>query len=159
MIYLRYLDGVGPLEWALIQNGWTGANEERAAALSEHLVGIEEDDTHSWIDDDGKLYIGGVEVEPGADAPRLLQEWEAHFEPMRMFRDESDAYWASVGWDVTNEEGKQLEVMRHLGRPLVCAVKRIHVDAALNIGQQQEADAWGESLAEEARRFKPHFKD
>jgi hypothetical protein len=154
---LRDLPGVGPLEWAISQKGWTDENEEWALDLSEDLFGIVPDDTIPWTDDSGKLIIGGVEF-AGSTHDELFSQceaWEKHFEVLKYFRDESDAFWSSMGWDVTDGQGKQLEVMRILDRPLVCVVKKLHVDAKLNIDQEQNAEAWGAKLAEDAKRFKP----
>jgi hypothetical protein len=55
---------------------------------------------------------------------------------------------------VTDEAGKQLQVMHGLGRPLICAVKKIHADAGFHMGEG-EAEAWGARLEEEAKRYKP----
>lgn len=157
LIRLRDLPGVGPLEWAIAEHGWTDTNEERATDLSDDLFGIDPDDTHPWLDDDGQTIIGGVET--SAASPEELasqcQAWEQHFEVLRYFRDEADAFWTSVGWDITNGEGKQLEVMRLLGRPLVCVVKKIHVDASLNLEEEDDLDAWTAKLEQEAKLFKP----
>ncbi len=157
---LRNLPGVGPLEWALAQEGWTPDNTEKAEALSEYLFGISRDETWLWVDGRAGTWLGGVELigidRAGIDAKAA--DWEKHFDVLKLFRDESDAYWASVGWDVTDGEGKQLEVMRELARPLVCFVKRIHADAYETLcdeGHAEDAEAWGERLAEEARLFKP----
>ena len=158
MIYLRYLDGIGRLEWKLEENGWTDGNVDLADDLAQHFFGVWEEDTHLWFDeDDGLHYLGGRPL-IGLGAEEMesrSKEWEAHFDVLRLFRDESDAYWASVGWDVTDENGKQLECMRRIGRSLVCAVKGVHTEAKLNLGDDDSAEAWGASLAEEARLFKP----
>ena len=155
MIQLRQLPGIEALEWALAQHGWTEDNSEWADDLAEELFGISEEDTYPWVDDDGATFIGGSPVEPSdqAELLRLCTAWEANFEPLRYFRDESDAYWGALGWDVTDGAGKQLEAMRSLGRPLLCAVKALHTDAKLNIGAE-DAEAWAARLAEEARIFK-----
>lgn len=155
MIRLRDLLGVGTLEWAIAQDGWTEENEEWAAGLSESLFGIAIEDTYPCVDEDGSCWLGGVEVPDAEEFRRRSEAWEPNFDVLRYFRDESDAYWASVGWDVTDGQGKQLEVMRRLGRSLVCVVNRLHADAALNIDSEQDAKAWGAKLEEEAKRFKP----
>lgn len=68
----------------------------------------------------------------------------------KMWRDESDAYWADHGWDVTNGKGAQLRVMDYLLKPMVCAVECLHPDAEFTL----EGETWGRSLEEEAKAFK-----
>lgn len=158
---LRNLPGVGPLEWAVAQHGWTDELEEQAHDLAIYLFGIQESETHLAIEQDGRVWIGGVEVECGGkkDLERLGAQWEANFAPLKYFRDESDEFWSGIGWDVTDGEGKQLEVMRYIGRPMICFVKQLHADVSQTIGELEEdaghdAEAWGSKLAEDARRFK-----
>jgi hypothetical protein len=158
LLYLRQLEGVGPLEWELKSHGWTDENIDRADNLAEYLFGITYEDTEACISDRGNLTIAGNEVQCSGpdDHGRAIAAWEENFAVLRLFRDESDAFWASVGWDVTDGEGRQLEVMRRMDRPLVCVVKKLHPDAELYLGEEQdEAEAWGSSLAEQARQFKP----
>lgn len=77
--------------------------------------------------------------------------FEDRFEAVfRLMRDESDAYWASHGWDVTDGQGKQLQVMDILTRPMVCMVAKLHPDAKFSGAEQ----AWASKLEEEAKRFK-----
>jgi hypothetical protein len=156
LILMRSLPGLGALEWAISQNGWTEENEEWAARLSEHYFGIDEEDTYPWVGEDGLTMIGGVPASASDRADILLKcaAWEEHFEPLKLFRDESDVFWAELGWDVTDGNGKQLESMRAMGRPLICALNKLHVDARLSLGDEREAEAWAAKLAEEARTFK-----
>jgi hypothetical protein len=157
---LRNLPFVGPLEWAVAQQGWTDELEEAAHELAEEMFGICDDDTHLCIEAADSAWLGGREV-PAQNAEelfRLQAEWERHFEPLRYFRDESDAYWTSKGWDVTDGEGKQLEVMRYIGRSMICFVEGLHEEALKTIGGFEDddgAEAWGARLEEEAKRFKP----
>ncbi len=127
LVCLRDQSGVGPLEWEVEQHGWTEDLVESAHDLAEDLFGVSELD----VEDDIAL-----------DDPR--------YEFLKLMRDEADEYWARLGWDVTDGEGKQLRVMEYLSRPLLCAVKGLHPDAKLAMAD----DAWAASLEADARRFK-----
>lgn len=127
LVCLRDQSGVGPLEWEVEQHGWTEDLVESAHDLAEDLFGVSELD----VEDDIAL-----------DDPR--------YECLKLMRDEADEYWARLGWDVTDGEGKQLRVMEYLSRPLLCAVKRLHPDAKLAMAD----DAWAASLEADAKRFK-----
>lgn len=124
LILLRHLEGVGPLEWAVEQaDAWTEELEDYGHNLAVHHFGICEED---------------IELD------------DSHFPQLKHMRDESDAYWASHGWDITDGEGQQLAVMDLFLRPMVCMVERLHPDAHY----AGAAKSWGEQMAEEAARFK-----
>lgn len=123
LMILRDWPVVGPLEWALTTSGWNDETDQWAANLSAELFGICDYDVD--LDD-------------------------SHFPVLRMYRDEADAYWASHGWDVTDENGKQLLCMEEFTRPMVCMVERLHPDAKFIAGDV----AWGAKLEAEAKRFK-----
>jgi hypothetical protein len=127
LILLRHQPNVEVLEYRLVEEGgWTDDLEAWAHYIAEELFGISEYD----IDDD---------LEP-------------HFEAVfRMMRDESDAYWAKHGWDVTDGEGKELKVMDYLTRPMVCLVEQLHPDARFKMS----TDSWAAQLEADAKRFRP----
>lgn len=127
LIYLRNEPGVGPLEWEVEQHGWTEALVESAHDLAEDLFGVCEID---------------IEVEMDLADPR--------FEFLRLMRDEADAYWARLGWDITDGEGRQLRVMEYLSRPLLCAVRHLHPAARFT----RADEAWAASLEADAKQFK-----
>jgi hypothetical protein len=123
---LRLIPEVGTLEWRVAQKGmWDEELIEWAHELAEHLFGISEYD---------------------------IEEDEDEFFPvLRMMRDEADAYWKQHGWDVTDEEGKQLIVMDYLAKPLVCLVEKRHPDAQF----KRSTEDWARQLEDDAKRFKP----
>jgi hypothetical protein len=127
LIYLRYQPGVGPLEWEVEQHGWTNGAIEWAHDLAEELFGVCELD---------------IEDEIAMDDPR--------FEFLRMMRDEADEYWARLGWDITDGDGRQLRVMEYLARPLLCAVKQLHPGARFMRAEEE----WGARLEADAKMFK-----
>jgi hypothetical protein len=137
---MRDLPGVDVLEWEVEQHGWTTETEAWAAELSRLLFGIDEDATHAALDERGRLVIGGSTFDDIGDrAIARVEDWEKHFEVLRSFRDEADAYWASVGWDVTDGKGKQLIVMQYLARPLICIIKSLHPSARLAVSEEGSA--------------------
>lgn len=126
LILLRHLPNVEVLEYRIEERG-LDAVEEWIHDLSEELFGISEYD----IEDD----------------------WdnETYFPAFAMTRDESDAYWAERGWDVTDGKGKQLQVMECLLRPLTCVVEKLHPDARFT----GSTDAWAAQIEEAAKNFRP----
>ena len=127
LICLRNLPGVGPLEWEVEQHGWTDDLTEWAHDLAEDLFGVCELD---------------IEDEIAMDDPR--------FEYLKLMRDEADEYWARFGWDITDGKGKQLRVMEYLGRPLLCAVKKLHADAKFTMADE----TWAARMEADAKSFK-----
>lgn len=125
LILLRKLPGVELLEYRVQCSRWDDYYEDWADNLAEELFGISE---HDIPEDD----------------------WD-NFPVMKMMRDESDAYWAGFGWDVTDGKGKQLEVMHYLTRPLVYVVEKRHPDARYT----PSVDDWARKLEEDAKNFKP----
>lgn len=130
LILLRNLPGVDVVEYRYEEAGeWTELVEAWADQLAEDLFGISEYD----IDEEDEAL-------------------EARFQQVfSMMRDESDAYWASHGWDVTDGKGKQLAVMDVLTRPMVCLVEKLHPEARFT----HATEAWGKSLEEEAKNWRP----
>lgn len=139
MINLRDLPGVGALEFQLEE--WT----PKRGPLGGRDYDAE-DDLVNWAHDLAEHYFGICNEDIDLD--------DSHFPVLRMFRDEGDEYWRKHGWDVTNEEGKQLLVMEYFLRPMVCMVEKLHPDAKFN-GGEADVDAWAASLEAEAKRFKP----
>lgn len=130
LILLRHQPNVDLVEYRYSEAGsWTEQVEDWAHQLAEDLFGISEYDIE---DDDEAL--------------------EARFQNVfGMMRDESDAYWASHGWDVTDGKGKQLAIMDILTRPMVCLVEKLHPDARFT----GATEAWAAKLEAEAKNFKP----
>lgn len=128
LILLRDLPGIETLEYRFEQHGgWSDLLEEEVRDLAEELFGISEYDIDDDWDDD------------------------EHFPQLKHMRDESDAYWASHGWDVTDGNGKQLAVMDILLRPMVCLVERKHPEATFSGG----TEAWASQLEADAKTFRP----
>lgn len=126
LICLRDQPGVGVLEWEVEQHGWTDDLIDWAHELAEDLFGVSEFDLAGEIAFDDPL-----------------------FEFLTLMRDEADEYWARVGWDITDGNGKQLRVMEYLSRPLICAVKRL-----LPAARFTKADeAWAAQMEADAKRF------
>lgn len=127
---LRHQPNVELLEYRLVEKGaWTDELEDWAHEIAEALFGVSEYD----IEDDDEIEA-------------------KHFAPVfAMMRDESDAYWAKHGWDVTDGNGKQLKVMDYLTRPMVCLVEKLHPDARFTQGEAE----WGARLEAEAKQFRP----
>ncbi|WP_152520607.1 hypothetical protein [Sphingobium sp. HDIP04] len=124
---MRDQPGVGVLEWEVEQHGWKDETIEWAHDLAEDLFGVCEID---------------IEDEIAMDDPR--------FEFLKLMRDEADEYWGRLGWDITDGKGGQLRVMEYLARPLLCAVKRLHPDAAFTMAEE----AWAAQLEADAKSFK-----
>lgn len=130
LINVRDLPEVELLEYRLEGvGGWSDSLEDWAHELAEELFGISEYDID---EDDEALTVRAEYVK-------------------RLMRDESDAYWASHGWDVTNGKGKQLGVMDLFLLPMICLVEKLHPDAKF----AHAADAWAAQLEAEAKAFKP----
>ncbi|WP_311269738.1 hypothetical protein [Sphingobium sp. WCS2017Hpa-17] len=126
LICLRNEPGVGPLEWEVEQHGWRDDLIESAHDLADDLFGICE-----------------------LDIELVMDLADPRFEFQRLMRDEADVYWAQLGWDVTDGEGKQLRVMEYLSGPLLCAVKRLHPAARFT----RADEAWGAKLEADAKQF------
>ena len=136
LIALRDLPGVADVEDELQRIGRRSTPSwevfEQIEALAIALFGIENSDTHT----------------------PLTEDWEDQFDALSLMRDESDAYWAARGWDVTDGNGNQLRLMDFVGHAMICAVNGTHPDARLAVQAASESEAWGVKLEEEARRFK-----
>lgn len=128
LILLRDLPGIEVLEYRIEEYGWTREVEDAIHELSEELFGIAEwDIPDEWDDDE-------------------------YYPAFKMMRDESDAYWAARGWDVTDGKGKQLQVMECLLRPLTCVVEKLHPDARYT---GDTTAVWAAQLEAAAKRFRP----
>lgn len=130
LILLRHLPDVEIFEYRFAEHKrvWDEDYESWAADISDALFGISDFD----FDDDN----------PHEDRFQ---------EVFRMMRNESDEYWAKHGWDVTDGNGKQLEIMDCLTRPMVSLVEKLHPEARFTHG----TEAWGKSLEEEAKNWRP----
>lgn len=130
LILLRELPLVEVVEYRFEEAGeWTEQIEDWAHDLATELFGISEYD----IEDDNEML-------------------NARFEYVgSLMRDESDAYWASHGWDVTDGNGQQLAVMDVLMLPMICLVEKLHPDAKF----AHADDTWASQLEAEAKAFKP----
>jgi hypothetical protein len=125
LILLRHLPMVDVIEYRIETDGLTDDVEAWCDQLAEDLFGISEHDIDA-------------------------ADWDT-FPVLHMMRDESDAYWASHGWDVTDGNGKQLAVMEFLARPMVCVVEKRHPQAQFKLAGED----WARKLEEEAKRFRP----
>lgn len=174
LIKLRDLPGVAALEAALHVPGWHllkehDGLEERIIALSKQLFGITPDETEieagpdDWEVHDTPTTMGRLTRE----AQERHELWELPFDFLDYeYDEEAEVFWTAFGWDVTDGNGNELAIMEYFGRPLTCITKRLHTKArfmlskdpippASNADLQGEAEAWGASLAEDARRYKP----
>lgn len=124
---LRHLPHVEIFEYRYAEKGGVWVDHGLwAADISDELFGISEYDVEDFD--------------------------EVLFKPvLTMMRDESDAYWAKHGWDVTDGNGKQLEIMRWLTRPMVCLVEKLHPAAEFTMA----AETWASQLEAEAKAFRP----
>lgn len=89
-----------------------------------------------------------------------LEQWEANFEALDWDWEETPAFWQAVGIDVTDDDGDPLVCIDELGRPLICALKRLLPHATLTFrswdltAEQNDAaaEAWGKALLRGAAR-------
>ena len=91
---------------------------------------------------------------PRGAAPASLPQWEQNFEFLEWEWEEEDEFWAAFGLDLRDENGDRLACIDSFGRQLVCAVRRLHPNAALLFRQgamtehemKAAAEAWGRRL-------------
>lgn len=172
LIRLLDLPGVAELEAALHVPGRQLDKQyddldERIQALSLKLFGITDADTQFAPRPDEQVWDRQLETHLlTPDGSKRWDAWEANFEFLQWEWEEEDAFWALGGLDVRGEDGESIEILANFGRQIVCAIKGLHPRAhlpgkapaqaaATDETVRDDAERWGQRLAEEARQFKP----
>jgi hypothetical protein len=93
-----------------------------------------------------------------ADGRKSYDRWEQNFKCLYGGDDVLIFVLDAMGWDVVDEAGQVLRSFHYLDRQIVCVAKGLRGRAPPTDLQELEladvAEAWGDSLAEEAARFR-----
>src|SRR3954469_23216295 len=68
-------------------------------------------------------------------------EWEEQFETLGRYTREPNACWRGFGLDCCCAEGRSLHCLDVFGRQLICALNRLHPQAALAFAHREIAKA------------------
>ena len=68
-------------------------------------------------------------------------EWEANFDRLGQYARDANAHWREFALDLCCEEGRALHCLELFGRPLICALHRLHPLAVLAFASRETAKA------------------
>jgi hypothetical protein len=123
--------------------------EEQLRVQSRGLLADEEAEELRHLIDDASRELFGITANdtfypalPEAVRVRYGRaEWEAHFDGLGQYTRDPNALWRGFGLDLCCEEGPSLHCLDVFGRQLICALNRLHPQAALAFADREIARA------------------